>query len=187
MDAKYPYDLFFAGQDHPRHGCKMIGDTGPHRRPVFYSFDTPIIATEQDATTTVFNGTRNIATLKWVAGNHLGSYQVEGMSRPNMMSYLYMVPNGEVDRSRGSLFQTASGRTYEWRKVRKPNEPLQYDLYPSGGGDAVGGYRRFSPPRQSAHAGLLYGTLTHNFDDDELMLYALLALCINRWVDMNGL
>lgn len=52
-----PYtDLFFGGDDHPRHGCKMIGSTAPrNKRDVFFSFDTRTLATDADATTTVSN------------------------------------------------------------------------------------------------------------------------------------
>lgn len=112
--------------------------------------------------------------------------------------------------SSGHVFATSKGDLYEWRKNPNTMEPGAYDvriafsqiLIPAGiladrmhpqlftapAGARIAGFRRFPQPRTMATVtGTLYGSVQHVIEDDELMLYALLALCVNRWIDMNGM
>ena len=50
----------------------------------------------------------------------------------------------------------------------------------------LGRFCYFPTVRQSP-AGPIYATFGHLFEDDELVLFAMLSLCVNRWVDYYGL
>jgi len=97
-----------------------------------------------------------------------------------MMTHLYMQSTG----TSGRLFQISGKRTFEWRKSTESSTEYRgaYDLYNVATGQILAGFRRFQSIQQTP-AGPMYATLAHGFDDDELLLYAVLALCVNRWMD----
>ncbi len=56
----------------------------------------------------------------------------------------------------------------------------------SGPNTRLACFRRFRQPRETP-VGPAHALLQYSFDDDRLMLEALLALSLNRWIDWRGL
>ncbi|KAL4253919.1 hypothetical protein ABKN59_003087 [Abortiporus biennis] len=169
-----PYDLFFTGKDDIRDGCIMIGHVGQNNRPVYYQFETPEMGGQETRTTVYRDGHQAVAYFTWTMGFHLGMVTVGQKQIP--MTYLVM--KGSVAGAR--MFTAANGNRYEWRKVA--DDPLAYDLY-AGPTKCIGEFRRLA---KSTPIGPSYALLQYTFDDDSLMLYALLALSLNRWIDIRG-
>lgn len=153
----------------------MIGYVA--QRPVYFEFDTPEIATSETRTTIYRNGKRAAAYFEWTMGTHMGLATIGGTKIP--MSNL--VAPGTSSNSR--MFHTKDGRTLEWRKVA--GFPGAYDLLPGSGAAPIARFSRFPRPRDTP-VGPSHAILQCQFDDDELLLEAALALCLNRWIDQHG-
>ncbi|KAH9001627.1 hypothetical protein EDB92DRAFT_1939432 [Lactarius akahatsu] len=83
--------------------------------------------------------------------------------------------------SRAFLCEGPDGvvRTFWWRRLPYGN----YDLYAANEPDVcVGLFRMHRPPEQLT-VGDNYATLFFVFLHEPLLLHALLALCLNRWLD----
>ncbi|KAH6918998.1 hypothetical protein BKA70DRAFT_37586 [Coprinopsis sp. MPI-PUGE-AT-0042] len=169
------FDLFFTGRDDPR-SCIIIGEDV---KPVYFSFETRErqLMSPSIKTTVYKNGTEQLcASLEWSPGNHLGSVAVVGSNRQVPMSHFVMA--GTVQNARA--FVAYNGRRYEWR--RRPDTPTSYDLFASAN-------HRIAVFRRYAHAtpiGPSHGLCQYTFVDEPLLVDALLALCINRWIDIHG-
>ncbi|KAJ3542418.1 hypothetical protein NMY22_g3522 [Coprinellus aureogranulatus] len=170
------YDLFFTGRDDPR-GCIIIGED---TKPIYFCFETAVKHLSA-ARTIVYGGDQQyVAKLDWSPGNHLGSATVGSRQIP--MSQLVMP--GSSPHSRAFTSGT-SGRRYEWRRLL--DSPTSYDLYafsPSTGMPSkIAIFRRYA---QVTVVGPSHAMLQYTFDNWDLLVDALLALCVNRWVDKHG-
>lgn len=123
------------------------------------------------------DGRKPAASFEWTMGTHMGVATVGTRTVP--MSELVM-PGAD---SSARTFRTTDGRTFEWRKVH--GLPGAYDLNPVPGGPPIARFSRFAQP-QSTPIGPAHALLQCRFDDDNLLLEASLALCLNRWVDLHG-
>ncbi|KAI0071814.1 hypothetical protein K474DRAFT_1712146 [Panus rudis PR-1116 ss-1] len=170
MTEDDPYDLFFTGKDDPRDGCIMMGHVGA--RPIYYHCETT--TTTNSTRTTFYRDANPVAQFEWSLGYHLGNLNVGRRQIP--MTYLVMP--GTIANAR--MFASGT-RRYEWRRTTDGG----YDLH-EGPSSRIGGFRRFPQPRETP-VGPAHALLQYTFDNDELMLDCLLALSINRWIDLHGL
>jgi len=72
-------------------------------------------------------------------------------------------------------------RLFWWHHLGDGN----YDLYAANHSDSdkvIGLFRKHQPPEVLA-VGNSYATFHFGFSHEPLLLYALLALCLNRWLD----
>ncbi|KAF9533439.1 hypothetical protein CPB83DRAFT_845262 [Crepidotus variabilis] len=167
------YDLFFTGRDDPR-SCVIIGEDS---RPVYFCFETTERSMMSNVRTMVYRNDKEFcAKLEWSPGNHLGGVTIG--SRELHMSNL--VSPGSCIGARA--FVSADGSTFEWRRDRE--NPASYDLY-AHSNRPIGAFRRF-PKTKSTAVGPSHAHFQYSFNHDLLLTEALVALCINRWIDLHG-
>lgn len=171
--ASATYDLFFTGRDDPR-CCIVIGED---TKPIYFCFET-IEKTISSARTIVYGGDQQyVAKLDWSPGNHLGSATV-GSRPPMPISHLVGPGSSPLARA----FVSSNGRRYEWRRL--PETLTSYDLYAlTGVPTKIAIFRRFA---QATVVGPSHAMLQYTFDDWGLLGECLVALSINRWVDLHG-
>ncbi|KAJ7632474.1 hypothetical protein FB45DRAFT_504357 [Roridomyces roridus] len=159
-----PYNLFFTGRDDPRNHCLIGEDVVPR----FFLFETP----ERQLKTTVYsNNSSKVALLFFGSGKQLGSATIG--SRVVPMTDL--LSPGSQHNARA--FCTSDGRRFEWRKA----SPGEYDLYAlQPAAVRIAAFRRYS---KTTPVGKSTGLLQYTFSQDDLLLYSILALCLNRWID----
>ncbi|KAF6764785.1 hypothetical protein DFP72DRAFT_322716 [Ephemerocybe angulata] len=169
--ASATYHLFFTGRDDPR-GCIIIGE---NTRPIYFCFETAEKSLSS-ARTIVYGGDQQyVAKLDWSPGNHLGSATVGNRQLP--MSHLVLP--GSSPQARAFV---SNGRRYEWRRLLEA--PTSYDLYSlTGVPSKIGDFRRYA---QATVVGPSHAMLQYKFDTWDLLVEALLALCLNRWIDLHG-
>ncbi|KAJ7582847.1 hypothetical protein C8J56DRAFT_233173 [Mycena floridula] len=167
------FDLFFTGRDDPRR-CVIIGED---TKPIYLCFETPerglMLSTR---TMLISNNTEVVATLEFSPGNHpLGKAVIRERHIP--MSHLVLPGSNQYARS----FVSSDGKTLEWRRCL--NSPSSYDLY------AAPNIRiaAFRPYVSSTPVGPSHGLLQYRFQHDLLLIECLLALCLNRWIDLHGM
>ncbi|OBZ75878.1 hypothetical protein A0H81_04773 [Grifola frondosa] len=165
-------DLFFTGSGDPRHGCVILGEHND--KPVAFHFDTPQLPTS--IRTTIYrDGNQPVAYFDWAVGVHLGTMTKGTKQQP--MSYLVM--RGSTPQAR--MFESGKGIRYEWRKLE--DQVDAYDLY-AGPTTQIAKFRRIE---KQTPVGRSHALLEYSFDDEELLLDCLLALCLNRWIAWRGL
>ncbi|GLB35397.1 hypothetical protein LshimejAT787_0209620 [Lyophyllum shimeji] len=166
------YTLFFTGRDDPR-CCDIIGED---TRPVYFCFETPERAMMMpNVRTTLYrNNKEACARFEWSPGNHLGSATIGSRQLP--MSHLVLPGSSTNARA----FVSADGKKFEWRQRR--DNSTSYDLY-SSQNVQIAAFRRYS---QTTFVGPSHGFLQYTFNHDLLLVEALLALCLNRWIDLHG-
>jgi len=170
------YEVFFTGKDDPRHGAIVIGED---TKPQFFRFETPEVYMGDTRTTVYRNEGEVVALLDWTAGSHLGLVSIATRTAPVPMTHLVM--HGSTPNSR--VFLSADNRQFEWR--RYVDDPDSYDLWArSPVPQRIATYRRSN---QDTPIGPSYAFLSYIFNNDPLLLEALIALCINRWIDRQGL
>jgi len=103
-----------------------------------------------------------------------------------------------ADYSARSFF-SSDGLQFEWRRDR--DTPSSYDVRVSpfaflfihvlnslqlyaGSDKPIAVFRRFSQP-QSTAVGPAHGLFQYSFTRDNLLVESLVALCINRWIDLH--
>ena len=151
------------------------------------------------------------AKLEWTTGNNLGSATVGSREMP--MSHLVLTGSCqgwiilfrlgvklwrcESDSSARS-FLSSDGLQFEWR--RDQDTPSSYDvrltptflsihvlnslqLY-AGSDKPIAVFRRFPQPQPTA-IGPAHGLFQYSFNRDNLLTESLVALCINRWIDLH--
>ncbi|KAJ7694218.1 hypothetical protein B0H17DRAFT_932258 [Mycena rosella] len=162
------YNLFFTGKDDPRN-CVIIGEDAVHR---FFCFET------HGSRTTVYTSTSSkVASLLFGPGNQLGSAIIGSRTVP----MADLVSPGSSHNARS--FFSADGRKFEWRK--SANASGAYDLYTLNPPIVrVAAFRRYA---EETPVGRSTGLLQYTFAQDGLLLYSLLALSLNRWVDMYAM
>ncbi|KAK0210576.1 hypothetical protein DFS33DRAFT_1370995 [Desarmillaria ectypa] len=166
------YDLFFTGRDDPR-SCVIIGED---TKPIYLCFDTPERSIAPSIRTTVLSNNKDlVASFDWSPGNHLGRVTIGKRQIP--MSHLVRPGSRQNARS----FVSSDGRQLEWRKC--PNDPTSYDLYVAPNFQ-IAAFRRYV---SSTAVGPTHGLLQYKFNHDTLLVEALLALALNRWIDLHGM
>ncbi|KAJ7905343.1 hypothetical protein B0H14DRAFT_4865 [Mycena olivaceomarginata] len=192
------FDLFFTGKSDPL-SCVVIGEDVV---PRFFCFETPDRQSYGVRTTVYSNNSSKVASLVFGPGNQLGSVTIGGSrAEPgyrtvSMADFLLPGSNHKLRgcasspililtrslRSARSFF-SADGRKYEWRKCA--NISGAYDLYALNPPIVrVAAFRRCS---EETPVGRSTGLLQYTFAQDGLLLYTLLSLCLNRWVDMYAM
>jgi len=119
-----------------------------------------------------------VAWLDWAHGNHLGFVTIA--NRQQSVSMTHFVMHGSTPNSR--VFLSSNGRQYEWRRC--DDDPNSYDLCLRTNMARIATYRRYD---QATPVGPSYAFMSYLFDNDPLLLEALVALCINRWIDWQGM
>ncbi|TCD65626.1 hypothetical protein EIP91_002431 [Steccherinum ochraceum] len=177
-DNRTPYDLYFSGKADIRDGCNMVGE-GVGGKPYFFSFTTRAYAIDSDVTTTITNGKHEVlGTLTWGVANYFGTFTTKYLTnkKSEFMSHLYMGGEG----TEPAVVSNIDGVSF---KILKLQDHTTYMMSAATGNLLAG----FVPENVvSPHVGPIHGRLAFNFDNDELMLYALMSLCIVRWVDHSG-
>jgi len=179
MSTPPVYEVFFTGKDDPRDGAIVIGfeDT----KPQFFRFETTVTFMGNTRTTVYRDAGDDVAWLDWTAGNNLGSVTIH--ARQSSSPMLHFVMHGSVNGSRA--FLSADGRHFEWRRCA--DDPYSYDLWASSRlnpSTRIASYRRSN---QNTPVGPSYAFLSYIFNNDYLLLEALIALSINRWLDWRGM
>ncbi|KAL0947069.1 hypothetical protein HGRIS_013210 [Hohenbuehelia grisea] len=167
------YNLFFTGKDDPRNWV-IIGDDV---KPVIFCFETqePRAGVVSSVRTLVYRNEReHVASFDWTPGNHLGRATIGTRQLP--MSHL--VTTTPTSNARG--FISADGHRYEWRPCRDAQS--SYDLY-APGNRRIGIFSRYA---QATPVGPAHGMLQYTFVQDMLLLESILALSVNRWIDLHG-
>ncbi|KAH9923951.1 uncharacterized protein BXZ73DRAFT_103684 [Epithele typhae] len=193
---RHPDELFFFGTNDPRQGDVLIGFRNDI--PVLYRFDTMDLPTGT-RTTVRFNEQLELALLNWTMGKHMGSlvrnfnrtaaargcapHRAASNATP-MADYVARgsVPNGRQFRSRA----VARNEVFEWRRLGlgPTGRPEHYELFAisPAGEDRIA---TFAPDvREIENQGRSYARLRYTFPDEEELLHdAVIALCLNRWID----
>ncbi|KAF7363313.1 hypothetical protein MSAN_00986500 [Mycena sanguinolenta] len=171
------YDLFFTGKDHPLCGVLIGEDVVPR----FFCFETPDRQIQGLRTTVYSNNNNKVASLVFGPGNQLGSVTIGGsriQPQHRTISMADLLLPGSTRNAR--CFFAADGRKYEWRKCT--NISGAYDLYALNPPIVrVAAFRRCS---EDTPVGKSTGLLQYTFfQENGLLLYALITLALNRWMD----
>ncbi|KAG0705016.1 hypothetical protein DFH29DRAFT_908421 [Suillus ampliporus] len=167
--ANPSFEIYFTGRDDPRDGCIVIGED---TKPVFFEFETQYLSPSA-ARTTISSNRNPVAAFDWLDGG-LGVATIGDREIP----MAHLVQQGSSPAAR--RFPSADGHQYEWRKCQ--NDPGSYELF-AGPNTSIAIFQRIS---QATPIGPSHGTLQYNFSHDLLLLEALLALNLNRWLDWTG-
>jgi len=163
------YFLHFTGLD----GIRDLRAIGESTKPLFVEFDTGPSHDSPGNRTEIKMNRTFVATFDWHIGDNLGLASIGG--RQMLMSHLVYNLN-----TNNRMFVSADGTRYEWRRLY-PEDPTAYDLYLIPHTPIA----RFRREYEDTPVGPSYAYLQFCFDSDRLLLEALLALCINRWVDRH--
>ncbi|KAJ6546532.1 hypothetical protein DFH09DRAFT_1040159 [Mycena vulgaris] len=167
------YNLFFTGKDDPRN-CVIIGEDVVHR---FLCFETPDRQVHGVRTSVYSNTSSKVASFLFGSGNQLGSATIGSRTVP----MVDLVSPGSSHNARSFFF--ADGRKFEWRKSTGVSGA--YDLYTLN--PPVVRIAAFRRCVEETPVGRSTGLLQYTFAHDGLLLYSLLALSLNRWVDMYAM
>ncbi|KAH7922827.1 hypothetical protein BV22DRAFT_1016570 [Leucogyrophana mollusca] len=167
--ASLSYKLYFSGKDDPRDGCLIIGED---TRPVFFELDTNA-APNYTVTTTISSDREPVAAFDWYNSTDFGLATIGNREMP--MAQLVMPGSCPGARS----FTSADGRQYEWRRCY--NDPRSYELY-AHPNVRIAYFRKFF---QATPIGASHAYFEYSFDHPLLLLEALLALSLNRWLDWD--
>ncbi|KAF7295057.1 hypothetical protein MIND_01043900 [Mycena indigotica] len=161
------FNIFFTGREEALN-CIMIGEDSS---PRFYCF-------ESQATRTVLYSNNNykVASLQFIQGDQLGSATIG--SRVYPMRELLSAGSSSSAR----CFYSSDGRKYEWRRI--PNVSDAYDLYALN--PPVVRVAAFRKHCEITSIGQCNGLLQYTFNGDQLLVYTLLTLALNRWVDNSA-
>lgn len=169
-----PDNLFFTGPvDSPR-DLDVIGDF--NNKPIFFRFET----IEPQASSTMTMISRNaeglVGSLEWLPGDRLGRLKV-GQHTLSMATF---VGQGSGPYSRS--FRSGDNDVFEWKRRNQTD----YSLHDHRG-HRIASFERFSPPKLTPIGALAHGVFQCTIKSDVLLFQALVALCINRWLDTFGL
>jgi len=170
------YEVHFLNSYDPRHGFTVMS-VNPD---TYYEFRTPvgflethtIVTDESGATIVTFNwfGPHALGTMTWPGPPprqvHMGELVMSHQSMPDSRAFVCEGPDNVV-------------RRFWWRRL----EQGHYDLYVAAvPAVCIGIFRKHHPPEQLA-VGDNYATLYFSFLHRPLLVNALLALSLNRWLD----
>ncbi|KAL5511530.1 hypothetical protein ACEPAH_4747 [Sanghuangporus vaninii] len=174
-----PYDLYFTASPtaNPRQ-CIILGEDV---EPIFYRFETPEVFMTNKRTTVYRNQDEMVAVFDWSTDLYLGLCTIKDR-QPFAMAMLVLP--GSTPSSRAFFL---NGAKFEWRRLRE--DQLNYDLYhapqnQNGPGVRIASFRTVD---QATPLGPAHGFLQYNFVQPALLLEALLALSLNRWLDMHAM
>ncbi|RDX52685.1 hypothetical protein OH76DRAFT_118499 [Lentinus brumalis] len=172
-------ELFFTGQGDPRHKCVAIGYH--NNAPVVYKFDT-VDLPQSTRTTVTFNEHIEVAFLDWAVGVHLGSV-LRDTDRIPMADF---VSHGTTNTARQFRSSTDGNELFEWRRLGN-RQPYAYELM-SLSSETTARIATYDPtPREVPKVGRAYAYLKYTFQEEPLLRDALVALCLNRWIDWRGM
>jgi len=164
------FDLYFVGQINDPRNMQVIGYEGSN--PILYSFDTVTYGT-QTRTSICRGAGEMLAYFDWTNTTHMGLCVI-GAHQKFAMALL--VGTGSTSFSRRFRHKNSY---FEWRRISNDS----YDLFSA---DNVR-LALFRSKLQSTPVGEAYGYMQYGFQaQDGLLLEALLALCVNRWIDKHG-
>ncbi|VDB99947.1 unnamed protein product [Peniophora sp. CBMAI 1063] len=166
----FDYEARFTGSGDPRR-C-VISALVP--ADTYLSFET-VYTSETITTVRGYDG-RELANFRWLMGSAPGQGVVCG--RPTHMADLAIM-QGYRKRSRAfdSLDTEGERARFVWRRVGRG----KYDLYTQHD-IRIGKYVEANQIQESA-VGPVYAHFHFSFDHEVLFLDAMLALCVNRWID----
>ncbi|KAI0713450.1 hypothetical protein C8Q76DRAFT_462072 [Earliella scabrosa] len=172
-------ELFFSGTGDPRHKCVAIGYH--NNAPVVYKFET-VDLPQGTRTTVTFNEQSPVAFLDWAVGVHLGSV----LRGPDSTPMADFVSGGTTANARQFRTNTDGPEVFEWRRLGN-KQPYAYELISltPGGSARIATYD--PTPREVPKMGRAYAYLKFTFHEEALLRDALVALCLNRWVDWRGM
>ncbi|KAI5124491.1 hypothetical protein M0805_003018 [Coniferiporia weirii] len=168
------YDLYFTGSRDPCQ-CIIIGEGV---EPLFFRFETLESFTATTRTMVHRNQDGVVATLDWNTSPYLGTCTVKHRQQPFPMS-TFVLPSANPDARAFFL----DGTKFEWRRTRE--DQGSYDLFhvPQGAQSVrIAFFRKYD---QATPVGPSHGFLQYTFTQSTLLLEAILALCLNRWLDLN--
>ncbi|KZV71821.1 hypothetical protein PENSPDRAFT_751495 [Peniophora sp. CONT] len=170
LNMDFPYDARFIGAGDPRQ-CSIIAAVPADSNMTFET-----VYTVETVTTVRGHDGREIATFRWVLGSAPGQATVRGQ-RMHMADFAIMDGYSTGYRAFDSRDTEGARVRFIWQHVGG----LNYDLYTPHGvriGRYVQGAQAVNTP-----AGPLYATFRFSFDHDVLFADAMLALCVNIWID----
>ncbi|KAI0259942.1 hypothetical protein BC834DRAFT_590358 [Gloeopeniophorella convolvens] len=185
VDPPLNFEVHFLDSEDPRHGCRVMS-TAPF---VFYTFDTPIGFLD---THTTISGMIRVdaeivpfATFNWFGSSAIGTMTITWPGTPPHNAHMGelvasmgpTMPNCRRFRSHGP-----DGLAHDFWWHRLPNG--DYDLYCEPG-TRIGVFRRARPLEHIPNVGDIFATLWYSFQHPPLLLKAILALCLNRWLDLQ--
>ncbi|KAF9036674.1 hypothetical protein BJ165DRAFT_594591 [Panaeolus papilionaceus] len=199
--APTTYDLFFTGRDDPR-SCVIIGEDV---KPVYFCFETSERNLMPNVRTMVYRNNKEVcAKLEWSPGNHLGGATIGNRTLP--MSHLVLPGSSSRpfhNSAHAHLYQqTVHGLSGERTEIIHPRmmyvphfkfplaphwrthsqTTLGIQLY-AAQNMRIAVFTRIT---QATAIGPSHGHLQYTFVHDTLLIEALVALCLNRWIDLHG-
>lgn len=180
MSANEPNHLFFTSKDDPREDCIIIGFTygtftaDGTDKPIFYRFTTEQTPSGETRTRIARGNGEFVASLDWSMHDQLGMVSIGEMRRPMSYWYIRNPTNNNIRR-----FRSVLGHTYEWRKSVDA-----VDFYDLCHGDSV--IATFRREARSTPVGPAHAVMQYTFDNDDILLDSLIALCLFRWFELRG-
>jgi len=175
----FNYEVHFMDSDNPRHGFHVMG-LDPL---MYYEFRTPVGFLETHTIVTDINGA-TVVTFNWFGWSALGTMTWPGPpSHEVHMGELVMPHQSTMPDSRAFLCEGPDQqmRLFSWHRLPHGD----YDLYAANEPDVrIGMFRKHNPPEELT-IGDIYATFYFNFLHAPLLLKALLALSLNRWLDFQ--
>ncbi|CDO69387.1 hypothetical protein BN946_scf184575.g12 [Trametes cinnabarina] len=173
-------ELYFTGQGDPATSASRSDTTETSPSYTSSTLSTFRKAPEPRSLSVTYNEQFVVAFLDWALGVHLGSV-IKGADREPMTN---LVAPGSSDRARSFKSGRAGKEKFEWRRVGNKH-PFGYELFSM---DTESRIARYDPtPRNLPKVGRAYALLEYGFHEDNLIRDALLALCLNRWIDWRGM
>ncbi|PAV24328.1 btb poz domain btb2 [Pyrrhoderma noxium] len=170
------YDLYFTGSRGNPRQCIILGEDV---EPIFYRFETPEVFMTDTKTMIYRNQDEVVAAFEWSAGTYLGLCNIRNRQSFPMSQ---LVLPGSSSNARAFFFQ---GSKFEWRRLRE--DPYSYDLFhvpPNVQSVRIAFFRKID---QQTPVGPAHGFLQYTFTQPFLLLESLLALCLNRWMDVHSM
>ncbi|KZV71780.1 hypothetical protein PENSPDRAFT_391880 [Peniophora sp. CONT] len=166
----FDYEARFTGSGDPRR-C-VVSALAP--ADTYLSFET--VYTFETITTVRRRDGRELAAFRWLMGSAPGQGVVGGR-RVHMADFAIMQGYPRRSRAFESLDTDETLTRFVWRRVGRG----KYDLYTQHD-IRIGQYVEASQI-QDTPDGPVYASFRFSFDHEVLFLDAMLALCVNRWID----
>ncbi|KZV71775.1 hypothetical protein PENSPDRAFT_751452 [Peniophora sp. CONT] len=183
--------VHFGGGPDPRHDSFIIGES-PAGNDLYITFDTPPTRYDSRVITQVHRALNALqargevfAELRWF-GTALGTFTSKTREGELHMGQLADI-SGRPEGRRGFV-STGDDRvqaTYAWVRVPGPaanSTNFSYDLVHEPSAVPIG-YYRYHGPQVSPTGVTTFATFEYQFSSETLLLDAMLALCINRFLD----
>ncbi|VDB99952.1 unnamed protein product [Peniophora sp. CBMAI 1063] len=188
--------VHFGGGPDPRHNAFIIGQS-PTGNDLYIAFDTPPSRYDGRVVTQVHRavnanantsgGGEVFAELRWF-GTALGTFTSRTrQGEPHMGQLADITNRPEGTRAFLSTGDDGVQANFAWIRVLDPTGTatgtrFSYDLVHEPSHVPIG-YYRYHGPQVSATGVTTFATFEYNFGSDGLLVDAMLALCINRFLD----